>query len=490
MADVATAAGLPDLADELLSRVLPGTPGRAGATARRRWYSGDMTGAVRALSAGNRVERRQQQRLASELAVFEGWQLRLPPQHAYRPVPRTVLHILTNSLPHTGSGYAQRTHSILRAQQEQGWSVHAVTRPGYPVQVGKLTARDEDRIDGVAYHRLLPARLPLGLQERLHQQAELTLALALEVRPEVLHTTTHFVNGLVAAAVAEALGIPWVYEVRGQLADTWASTRSPEALQSERYRLFKTREAEVMARACAVPTLGSVMAAEMAAVGVPADRVRLLPNAVGEDYLEEPLPAGEARLRLGLDPDTQLIGTVSSLVDYEGLDDLIRAFALMAGESPNLKCMIVGDGAAAPRLRAQAADLGVADRVVFTGRVPRDQARLYHLALDVFVVPRKDLTVTRAVTPLKPVEALACARPVIASALPALAELVQDKESGLLVRPADPAGLARAINALLENPRLRNKLGNEGRRQVLANRTWTAVAAATVAMYNDIRQEA
>ena len=113
------------------------------------------------------------------------------------------------------------------AQQEAGWDVLAVTRLAYPVQVGKLLAQAGDVVDGIQYRRLLPSRLAPTMDARLQQQAEELLKVALEFRPSVLHTTTHFVNGLVVRAVAEALDIPWVYEVRGQLADTWAATRGP-----------------------------------------------------------------------------------------------------------------------------------------------------------------------------------------------------------------------------------------------------------------------
>nr|WP_231703614.1 glycosyltransferase family 4 protein [Arthrobacter sp. zg-Y179] len=490
LADVAIAAGFPKEADQLLARVSTDAPGRPGTVARSRWHAGDMSGAVSALSNGRGFEGRHRRRLESELAVFEGWRPGLDPVESYTPESTTVLHVLTNSLPHTGSGYAQRSHSILKAQHELGWNVHAVTRPGYPVQVGKVFASEQDRIDGVTYHRLLPARLPFGMQERLQLQAELTLTLALKTRPAVLHTTTHFVNGLVTAAVAEALGIPWIYEVRGQLADTWASTRPAEARESERYRLFSEREAEVMSQAALVPTLGTIMAGQIAGAGVPRDRIRLLPNAVGEGYLENPLSAPEARDALGLDPDTELIGTVSSLVDYEGLDDLIAAFGLVAARQPKLKCLIVGDGAAASRLKSLAAELGLAERVLFTGRVPRGQAHLYHQAIDVFVVPRKDLDVTRAVTPLKPVEAMACARPVIASDLPALGEMVRHGSNGLLVRPSDPAHLAEAIDTLISDAALRADLGRNGRSHVLAGRTWGVVARSTAEMYRHAGAEA
>ncbi|MBD7994485.1 glycosyltransferase [Arthrobacter sp. Sa2CUA1] len=486
LADTAIAAGLPDLAAQLLKAAPERTAGKSGAAARLLWHQGAMTEAVQTLRDGNAAERRQGQRLASELRVFEGWAPSLAPVRGYQPRERTVLHLLTNSLPYTGSGYAQRSHSLLTAQGEQGWNVHAVTRVGYPVQVGQLGARDTDVLDGVTYHRLLPGRLPRGMAARLALQAEEVLELALRLRPAVLHTTTHFVNGAVVRAVAHALGIPWVYEVRGQLADTWASTRGPKAKNSERYARFTEREAEIMRSADAVATLGEQMLQGVLRSGVPETATVLLPNAVGGDFLTAPLSAADARRTLGLPPSGMTIGTVSSLVDYEGIDDLIRAFALLAPEHPDLACLIVGDGASAPALRTLAADLGVGERVTFTGRVPRERAHLHHQAIDVFVVPRKDLDVTRAVTPLKPVEAMACSRPVIASSLPALGELVEHGTNGYLVRPEDPAQLAEYIEYLIQDPALRDRLGRDGREHVLTRRTWHAAAQRSTALYTDL----
>ncbi|WP_104104000.1 glycosyltransferase [Arthrobacter sp. 08Y14] len=486
MADLATAAGLPDLAAELLKDVPPAAGGRRGTAARLNWYNGNTREAVSALDGGSRRELAQQRRLAAEARVFAGWQPKLAPVPGYQAEPRTVLHVLTNSLPHTQSGYAQRTHSILKAQLELGWNVHAVTRLGYPVQVGKLGAGDTDVIDGVAYHRLLPARMPFGMDRRLQRQAEDMLALARVLRPAVLHTTTHFTNGLVTAAVAEALGIPWVYEVRGQLADTWASTRPEEARSSQRYLDFKAAEARIMNRASLVPTLGTVMAEEITAAGVDPAKIVLLPNAVGEFYLKAPLAPREARVKLGLPADTEIIGTVSSLVDYEGLDDLLRAFAVLAPTYPLLTCLIAGDGVAAPGLKALAAELGIDRRVVFPGRVSRQDAHLYHQALDIFVVPRKDLNVTRAVTPLKPVEAMACCTPVVASSLPALRELVNDGGNGALAPAGDPAALAAALDGLLADADLRTRMGVNGRQHVLATRTWHANAELCVEKYGSL----
>jgi glycosyltransferase involved in cell wall biosynthesis len=476
LADVALAANFPVLADSLLAKA-GGARRLQQSRARRLWHDGAVTEAVEALAGSGAVGLRQQTRLVAEAAILADKSPSLE-RRPYTPVPGRILHLLTNSLPHTASGYAQRSHSTLLAQQEAGWEVLAVTRIGYPVMVGKLMAKSADTVDGIRYQRLLPATMARTVDARLQQQAEELLAVALEFRPSVLQTTTHYVNGLVVRAVAEAIGIPWVYEVRGQLADTWASTRGPAALSSEKYRLFTNREAEVMRDASLVLTLGEAMKANIVAAGIRGNKVLLAPNAVGGAYLAEPRDKASARRELGLAEDGQFIGTVSSLVLYEGIEDLLAAFVLLAPDMPHLRLLIVGDGVARPSLQIQALQSGYAERIVFTGRVPRSEAALYHQALDVFVVPRKDLDVTRSVTPLKPVEALACARPVVASDLPALREIIEDRVTGLLAAAGEPAGFAAAIRELLSDSDLAAKFGAAGRERVLRERTWAANAVA------------
>jgi glycosyltransferase involved in cell wall biosynthesis len=487
MADIALAANEVDLADRLLDGA-GDVPDLHSTQARRLWHGGSMSAAVAVLAMAGEPARKQQDRLGGELRVLQGSAPTLPGHPGYVPFQGRVLHLLTNSLPHTSSGYAQRSHSMLVAQQMAGWDVLAVTRLGYPVQVGKLLAKTSDVVDGVHYRRLLPALLASSMDARLQQQADELMRVALEFKPAVLHTTTHYVNGIVVRAVAEALGIPWVYEVRGQLADTWSSTRGPMARNSERYRLFQERETEVMRDADLVVTLGSAMKANIVSRGVPAARVVLAPNAVGGVFLDDPMDAPTARRRLSLPVEGPYIGTVSSLVPYEGIDDLIGAFELLAPKYPQLRLLIVGDGESLPSLKQQARRSGHSDRIIFTGRVPRSQAPLFHQALDIFVVPRRDFAVTRAVTPLKPVEALACARPVVASRLDALEEIVVDGVNGLTAISEDRQDFATKLEQLLGSQELRSRLGESGRRGVLDRRTWQANAATLNTAYQQLME--
>ncbi|WP_404290837.1 glycosyltransferase family 4 protein [Glutamicibacter arilaitensis] len=432
---------------------------------------------------------RQKRHYESEVAVYRGTEPVLdncelemePPIHQ-----DSVLFLATNSLPHTGSGYAQRTQSVLSSLADAGWFVSAATRVQYPLNIGKLNTALKDRVGEIWYERLLPRKPRHDLSGRVQQQAEELLKKTIRDRPAVLHTTTDFTNALAVKAVSEATGIPWVYEVRGQLADTWLSTRPASAAGSERYRFFAEREAYAARSASFVLTLGEQMKRNLVDAGVEAERIEILPNGIGEEFLKEPIGKNEARAQLGLDPEAFYIGTVSSLVPYEGLETVVRALAGIKDHGKQVKLLIVGDGTEKENLIRLAVDLGVQSRCEFPGRVPREKAHLYHSALNLFVVPRVDNTVTRAVTPLKPVEALASRVPVLASDLPALRELIIDGETGHLVKPGDAEEWSRYIEMLRDNSEKVSYMGKSGRRFVLKNRTWSQNANKLDRVYRSV----
>ena len=484
-ARVFIALGDNDTAQWLMDRVRPTTKGLTAARAWAAWTRGDMAQAVELLETTER-ERKTVERWSSELASFQGAAPRLKPVEDYHPKTERILHVLTNSLPHTPSGYAQRSHSIMLSLRDLGWDVSAVTRIGWPITTGALLAEAQDYVDGIKYKRLLPSQLESHFGERLQQNAEMLLQYVLWNRPAMLHTTTHWTNAMVVQAVAEAVGIPWVYEVRGQLADTWASARGDDAYDTDYYRLFQARERDATLAADGLVTLGEQMKQNLVQFGAADDDIVLSPNAVGGRFLQEPGDTTAARRDLGLDPDLEYVGTISSIVPYEGLETVVEAAAKLIPQRPKLRLLIVGDGTALPNVIETARKLGISDRLITPGRVDRDQSQLYHQALDIFVVPRISTQVTRMVTPMKSVEASASAKPVMASDLPALSELVQHDKTGLLIPAEDPEAWAEGIAKLLNDPELARKMGQAGRRWVLEERTWQANAEKYDRLYRQI----
>lgn len=455
--------------------------------ARIEWQAGRMTEAISLAD-----EAHLQSRLAGEMQVYQpGWRPTLPQKLPELRSPKAdALFMLTNSLPHTQSGYTLRSHAVLTTLQRRGVRVIGATRTGYPVSVGRFSWTDRDWIDDIAYLRDIPWNQGRTLSQRLSKQAEFTAALAAASSTQVIHTTSHFVNGAAAAAAARRLSLPWVYEVRGVLEETWAaSAGSPEerrhARQSERYRLFRARETEIALQADRVVTLGSAMAHELLSRGVPQQRILVAPNAVSSGLLSRDADRSPRAVRAenGLPTGGVWVGTAASIVGYEGLDTLIDAVAEARRAGTDLRVMIVGDGVELPALRQRAASLG--DAAVFTGRVPQQRAHELITALDIFAVPRRDDPVCSLVTPLKPVEAAGLARPVVLSDLPALTEALPP-EAHSAVTPGDVTRWAEELSRLAGDAQTRRDMGCSGRRFVERHRTWDAVGRAYTGMYSEL----
>ncbi|MFE6971164.1 glycosyltransferase family 4 protein [Isoptericola sp. NPDC057653] len=477
---------------------------------RAAWQAGDVA-ALRAADPSTRSGRRVRASLLGQVALLEAAVLPGTSHDADDPGPRAgekaagpragdlpvpVHHHLTNSLPHTQSGYTLRTHAILTAQRAAGHRVTSTTRAGYPLTIGVLGARGTDVVDGVPYGRLVPRSLPADHGRRSRDGVDLLVRALEEARPAVVHATTPWTTGDAARTAAARVGLPWVYEVRGLPEETWAASHpTPEAREraaaSERFALLRAKETALALAADHVVTLSGTMRDELVSRGVPGGRVTVVPNAVDAALLGPAPSPAEARALLGLRTAPFVVGTVSSVVGYEGLDTVLRAVARLRAQGVDVSALIVGDGVDRPRLLRLADELGLGDHALLPGRVPRDVARTCLAALDAVLVPRRPDRVTRLVTPLKPVEAMALGRPVVASDLPALAEVLSPLDpaapdggspAGVLVDPVDTEAWADAVGHVLTDDAHRATLVDAGRR-LAAERTWERLVGRYAGVY-------
>ena len=482
---IATAQNRTDLAAELLEGLADDDPARPRLSARLKWKRCLLTQARDELAparTSSRRDARLRAALDDELGV-----LRVPVVTSvrrstpiYAPMPHRVLHLVTNSLPYANAGYTTRTQQILLAQKQIGLDPHALTRLGFPVAQGKLGAPELDVVDGIPYHRSLPLRpLPRRAVARFAREIDEAAAIVETLRPGVLHAASNHWNGQVGLALRDRLGIPVVYEVRGFLEESWLSRRDGDegdGSATDRYRLERDLETHVMREADLVTTLGEVMRQEIVSRGIDPDRVLIAPNAVDDRFLTTKPDARALRRSLGIDDDAVTVGVISTLYKHEGIVTLVDAVARLAPANPRLRLLVVGDGPERDAIRSRAEQAGIADRTILTGRVPFAQVHDYYAAIDVFCVPRVRARVSDLVTPLKPVEAMATARAVVASDVGGLREVITDGVTGRLVTPDDAPALAEAIEPLLYDRDLRSRLGAAARDWVAEHRTWTQVA--------------
>lgn len=187
------------------------------------------------------------------------------------------------------------------------------------------------------------------------------------------------------------------------------------------------------------------------------------------------------RCELGLPDRALVVGVVARLVVYKGHADLIAALPCILQAAPTTRLVFIGDGPAASDLRQQVHELGLAEHVHFLG-ARRDIPRLLR-AFDVFVLPSHQEGLGLAI-----IEAMAAGLPVVATRVGGIPEVVVEEETGLLVEPRNPPGLAEAIIQLLTNPRTRRQMSIKGRQRVEAYFTAQRTAANLTALYCHLLQ--
>lgn len=397
-----------------------------------------------------------------------------------------ILHVLDHSIP-LHSGYAFRTRAILREQVARGWETCQLT--GAKQESG--TELLAERVDELLFHRTptpedLWSRLPIlnqwavvkGLERRL-------LELCPKLRPDILHAHSPALNGLAALRVGRRLGIPVVYEMRASWEDA-AVVHGTSTEGGPRYRLSRVLETHVLKGADAVTTICEGLRDEIVARGVPARRVTVIPNAVDIQAFDvggEP----DQGLRQALDlENATVLGFIGSFYRYEGLELLVRALAELRNTRPELRLLLVGGGYEEENLKTLTRELGVDDLVRFTGRVPHGDVQRYYDLVDLLVYPRLPTRLTDLVTPLKPLEAMAQGRLLMASDVGGHRELIRDGQTGWLFESGSVSALASKIQRVLCQDSVWSRVRSAGRAFVESERNWRVSVARYESVYGAV----
>jgi PEP-CTERM/exosortase A-associated glycosyltransferase len=355
-----------------------------------------------------------------------------------------ILHVLDHGLP-LHSGYAFRTRAIVKAQLARGWEVACLTGPRHAAD-----GPDPEIIDGITFYRTAqpaPAPAPLGEWREIRALSARLDGLIEQWRPDQLHAHSPVLTALAALPVARRHGLPLVYEIRAFWEDAAVGNGTGRE-GSARYHLVRLLETYAARKAGAVAVICEGLRQDLIARGIAPDKIVVAPNGVDMDLFGSPPPADAGfAASLGL-TDADGVGFIGSFYDYEGLDDLIDAMPLLLAKRAKARLLLVGGGPMEEALRAQAAASPVADRIRFIGRVPHDEVDRYYALIDILAYPRKAMRLTELVTPLKPLEAMAQRKLVVASNVGGHRELIEDGVTGTLFPAGDPAALAEALASL------------------------------------------
>ena len=304
---------------------------------------------------------------------------------------------------------------------------------------------------------------------------------------DVVHAN-FFMSGWVALQLKRKLGMPFVITFHALGLVRREHQREADAFPDERIQIERAlvREADAIIAECPQDQQDL-----QRLYGAEAAKTTMVP--CGFDPQEfAPMSRFEARRALGLDPDEFIVLQLGRLVPRKGIENVVRAMALLPRETlPRL--LVVGGESDDPdpritpeigRLQGIARELGVNDIVTFTGRRQRDQLRAYYCAANVFVT-----TPWYEPFGITPLEAMACATPVIGSAVGGIQYSVVDGLTGYLVPPHDPAALAEHLRYLQSHPALARALGLAGVRRAQMMFTWDRVASQLAAAYARVQPE-
>ena len=396
-----------------------------------------------------------------------------------------ILHILDHSVP-LHSGYAFRTEAILRHQRALGWETFHLTSPKHV-----LSGPARETVGELEFFRTPPAwrgwsRVPgLGEAALMAALARRLEAVVQEVAPDILHVHSPVLNALSTLWVASRRHLPVLYEVRASWEDA-AVSHGTARQAGLRYVLSRALETFAVRRADAVTTICEGLRGDLIGRGLSQEAVTVIPNAVDlaqfEGAAAQSAASAELAERLGL-AGKIVLGFIGSFYRYEGLHLLIEAMPRLLAQSPDVRVLLVGGGPEEARLKALADRLSLGGAVIFTGRVPHEAVPAYYDLAHVMVYPRLSIRLTEIVTPLKPLEAMAQHKLVVASNVGGHRELIREGETGYLFQPDDAADLAETVLRVLEARPSWPTLLQRARHFVETERTWTKSVARYAEVY-------
>ena len=402
-----------------------------------------------------------------------------------------ILHVVDHSIP-LQSGYSFRSRAIFLEQRARGWETFHLTGPKHALAADGTAP--EETVDDLLFHRTAPprgaaARLPVLNQWAVVRALERRLGeLVPRIRPDILHAHSPALDGVAVVRAGRRFGIPTVYEIRGFWEDA-AVSHGTSRENGLRYRLTRGLETWVLRNVDAVTCICQGIREDLVQRGIPEERISVIPNAVDPGRFHAATrrdPELESSLGLAGKP---VIGFIGSFYRYEGLMLLLEAMPAILNRVPEVRLLLVGGGQDAENLQQRAAQLGLEERVLFTGRVPNDRVARYYSLIDLLCYPRLPMRLTERVTPLKPLEAMAQQKTLVASDVGGHRELIRDGETGVLFRAGDAEDLAAKASRLLQHRESWPALQSAGRAFIEEQRTWPVSVAGYEPVYRGLLPE-
>ena len=298
--------------------------------------------------------------------------------------------------------------------------------------------------------------------------------LILRRRPDIIYTRSNL--SIFTIPLAKLFRLPVIVEINGLFLDEWRMEEKHSGINewiSYTKGVLNEKTYKYANHLIVVATkIKNVLEVEYK---INPEKISVIENGANTE-LFRPMNTKEVRRELKLNETYNYICFIGALYKWQGLEYLIKASPYILEEYPNTFFLIVGDGPTRKSLTRLVEQFGVSGKFIFTGAKPYTSVPLYINASDLCVAPFITERNTRVgLSAIKLYEYLACGKPVVASDIEEVQELLAESKSGICVCPESPLELAQATISLLRAPGLRENMGENGRRYVVENGSWENV---------------
>lgn len=365
----------------------------------------------------------------------------------------------------------------IRISDNRGYSrhitecIHALSQLGHDVRL--ITAHDDGsagrqkQILGKA-KKVMPSKVSALVKDAAKVLFDRRYRTRVEAafddfKPDILYNR-YSVFHRCAVEIAQLRRIPCLVEVNATFRE--AVKYLGLGLTGHAARVERT----VLRSADAILVVSEPIKTELIHDGIESAKIVVNPNGVDTDKFSPSVDGDVIRRRHGLD-GRLVVGFVGSLSPRTGVENLIDSAAVIRTRYPEARFLIAGSGDLRDLLEQKINDLGIAEVVVFAGKVPMDEVPSYLSAIDIAAVPYTDPEQVYG-SSTKLYESMASARAIVASKVAQMATVLEDGVTGLFVTPGDTNDLTEKIICLLDKPELRKEMGLRAREVVLNGHTW------------------
>ena len=360
----------------------------------------------------------------------------------------------------------------------------ALTSPKHEENWKAPCKREED-INEVRYYRtgvISNSGLPFDKEIRLMKTLSRRIEEIIEIeKPDILHAHSSVLNAIPAVRLRRKLRIPVVYEIRAFWEDA-AVDHGTYSEDSWKYRLVRLIETWICRKADHIGVLCRGLKEDLVKRGLSPEKITIVYNGVDVEHFNTYEPDAEYLKTWDLH-GKKVVGFIGSMYRYEGLDLLIDAFSQLLTTMPDAKLLLVGGGGVERELKKQVQRLNLNDKVIIPGRISHDRIPGIYALIDVLVYPRYSMRLTELVTPLKPLEAMAMGKALVASDIGGHRELIRNNETGLLFPAGNKFALAESIVVLLKDHALRKRIEKREIEWVKENHTWDKTTSVYTEIY-------